>query len=86
MFGGFNDFESFDSSFNVGSSPATFRASASEMSGYDFKSNGFDRVDFSFLEINDDTYFNSIFQKIIPSPQAPIQFSTKIKEINFSSN
>jgi hypothetical protein len=53
MFGDFNDSESFDSSFNVGSSPTTFHASASEMSGYDF-----DHVDFSFLGQDDDPYFN----------------------------
>jgi hypothetical protein len=79
MFGGFNDFESFESSFNAGSSPTTFHAPASEMSGYDFESNDFDHADFSFLEQDDDPYFNSIFQKIIPSPQTPIQFSPKIK-------
>jgi hypothetical protein len=80
MLGGFNDFESFDTSFNIGTSPTTFHAHTSEMSGFGLEFNDFDHVDFSFLEQDDDPYFNSIFQQIISSPQALIQFSPKIKK------
>jgi hypothetical protein len=80
MFGRFDDFETFDFSFNVGSSPIPFHPSTSKMSGFDLEFNDFDHVDFSFLNQNDDPYFNSIFQQIITSPQKPILLSPKIKK------
>jgi hypothetical protein len=80
MFRGFYDFEPFDSSFNVESLPTPLHTPSAEVSGFDLEFNDFDNVNFSFLDQNEDPYFDSIFQQIITSPQKPNPLSQKIKK------